>query len=168
MRVSGLLYCGCTVLCATKSATGSGFVILHIVVARLKYTLYSIYLLLWATGKYEKKKKHGLLAACYVDVSLSLRAISGLISVRKQAEDIPAAPSTMHMTIIWYRAAMSGDTPDNIFPVIMPGIETSLTANRELVMGTRNEILLLHQGALEGASKKMGCKKQPIFMWYNC
>jgi hypothetical protein len=35
---------------------------------------------------------------------------------------------------------MSGDTPDNIWPVIMPGMETSPTANSELVMGIRDAL----------------------------
>jgi hypothetical protein len=33
---------------------------------------------------------------------------------RKQAEEIPAAPKSMHMTMIWYRAAISGEIPDKI------------------------------------------------------
>ena len=65
---------------------------------------------------------------------------SGLTRLRKQAEEIPAAPNTMHMTMIWYLAAISGEMPDNIWPVIMPGIETRPTANRELVIGIREDL----------------------------
>ena len=32
----------------------------------------------------------------------------------------------------------------------------------------KDVILLLQQDALEGMQKKMGCKKQPIFIWYDC
>ena len=65
---------------------------------------------------------------------------SDLTRLKKQADAIPAAPKTMHITIIWYLAAISGETPDNICPVIMPGIETSPTAKRELVMGIREAL----------------------------
>ena len=54
---------------------------------------------------------------------------------RKNAVDIPAEPNNIHITIIWYRAAMSGGTPDKIWPVIMPGSETSPTANNVLTWG---------------------------------
>ena len=65
---------------------------------------------------------------------------SDLTRLKKQADAIPAAPKTMHITIIWYLAAISGETPDNICPVIMPGIETSPTAKRELVIGIREAL----------------------------
>jgi hypothetical protein len=62
-----------------------------------------------------------------------------LTRLKKQAEDIPAAPKTMHITIIWYLAAINGETPLSIWPVIIPGMETRPTANRELVIGMREE-----------------------------
>jgi hypothetical protein len=37
-----------------------------------------------------------------------------LISKRKMAEDKPAEPNIIHMTIIWYLAAMKGETPERI------------------------------------------------------
>ncbi len=43
----------------------------------------------------------------------------------------------MHMTTIWYCAATSGDTPDNICPVIMPGNATMPTASNALICGMR-------------------------------
>jgi hypothetical protein len=58
-----------------------------------------------------------------------------LTAIKKMADDIPAAPKTMHITIIWYLAAIKGETPDNICPVIIPGIDTRPTAKSEFVIG---------------------------------
>ena len=55
--------------------------------------------------------------------------------IKNSADDIPAEAKTIHITIIWYRTAISGDTPDRICPVIMPGNDTSPTANNELMTG---------------------------------
>ena len=43
------------------------------------------------------------------------------------------------MTTIWYLTATSGDTPDRIWPVIIPGSDTTPTANSEFVIGI-NEV----------------------------
>jgi hypothetical protein len=43
----------------------------------------------------------------------------------------------MHMTTTWYRAATRGDDPARICPVIIPGSETSPTANSVLIVGIR-------------------------------
>ncbi len=48
---------------------------------------------------------------------------------------MPAEPNNIVITTIWYCAATSGDTPDNICPVIMPGSATTPTANSELMIG---------------------------------
>ena len=62
------------------------------------------------------------------------------------ADDIPVEPKIMHMTMILYFTAVIGEIPERIMPVMVPGRETSPTANRELVMGMRdalNDIFLL-------------------------
>ena len=46
----------------------------------------------------------------------------------------------MHITIIWYRAAVNGDVPDKICPVIIPGSETSPTAKSELIIGIKDAL----------------------------
>ena len=51
------------------------------------------------------------------------------------AAAIPVAPNNMVMTTIWYFAAISGDTPDNTCPVIIPGKDTRPTANSALTIG---------------------------------
>jgi hypothetical protein len=33
---------------------------------------------------------------------------------KKKAAEIPAEPNIIHITMIWYLAAMNGDTPDRI------------------------------------------------------
>ena len=59
----------------------------------------------------------------------------GLANTRKHAVETPADPNSMHITMIWYRTAINGETPDKIWPVIIPGSETNPTANNELVIG---------------------------------
>lgn len=39
---------------------------------------------------------------------------TGPTNLRKQAEDKPDAPNSMNITIIWYLAAIRGETPDKI------------------------------------------------------
>ena len=48
---------------------------------------------------------------------------------------MPVAPNSMVMTTIWYFAATKGDTPERIWPVIIPGRDTNPTANREFIVG---------------------------------
>jgi len=62
------------------------------------------------------------------------------VNIKKQAVERPADPKIMHMTIIWYLAAIKGETPDKICPVIMPGSDTSPTANKELIIGIRDAL----------------------------
>ena len=51
------------------------------------------------------------------------------------ADAIPAALKIIHITMIWYLTAINGETPERIWPVIIPGSETRPTANSELVIG---------------------------------
>ena len=55
--------------------------------------------------------------------------------IRNKYDDRPTELKIIHITIIWYRAAVNGDIPDKICPVIMPGSETRPTANSEFVIG---------------------------------
>lgn len=41
----------------------------------------------------------------------------------------------MSITTIWYLMAMSGEMPDRICPVIMPGSETKPTAKKPFIRG---------------------------------
>ncbi len=63
-----------------------------------------------------------------------------MINVRKHAAERPDDANNIHITIIWYLAAIKGDMPDKICPVIMPGRETRPTAKRVLIVGI-NEAL---------------------------
>ena len=57
--------------------------------------------------------------------------------IKKSAEESPTALKIIHITMIWYRTAISGDTPERIWPVIIPGRETNPTAKREFVIRIR-------------------------------
>ncbi len=50
---------------------------------------------------------------------------------------MPDEANSMHITIIWYLAAIKGEMPDSICPVIMPGKETSPTAKSIFMVGIR-------------------------------
>ena len=53
----------------------------------------------------------------------------------KIAADNPVTPNSISITTIWYFAATTGETPDRICPVIMPGSATSPTAKSVLIIG---------------------------------
>ena len=61
--------------------------------------------------------------------------VSFFSKVKKNAVVRPAEEKIMHITIIWYLAAIKGEIPDKICPVIIPGKETRPTANSELITG---------------------------------
>lgn len=68
---------------------------------------------------------------------------NALVNVKKHAVEMPADPKIMHITIIWYLAAIKGDTPDKICPVIIPGRDTRPTANKELIIGIREALIAI-------------------------
>ena len=65
---------------------------------------------------------------------------SDLINVIKQADEIPDVANNIHITTIWYLAAIWGETPDKICPVIIPGKATNPTANKEFIIGIREAL----------------------------
>lgn len=56
------------------------------------------------------------------------------------------APASMNMTTIWYRTAVSGEVPERISPVIMPGRATIPTIMRRLSIGITAALSALHAG----------------------
>lgn len=70
----------------------------------------------------------------------------------KHAEDIPAEANNIHITIIWYLAAIRGETPDKICPVIIPGKETNPTANKEFTIGIRDALSATPRASIYGTS----------------
>ena len=63
-----------------------------------------------------------------------------LAIVKNKYDDRPTALKIIHITIIWYRAAVNGDIPDKICPVIIPGRETRPTAKREFITGIKDAL----------------------------
>ena len=50
---------------------------------------------------------------------------------------MPVAPAIRNITSSWYLMASQGSAPARIWPVIMPGIDTSPHADIELMIGIR-------------------------------
>mgnify|MGYP003323695398 CR=1 FL=1 len=63
-----------------------------------------------------------------------------VISTNKKYDANPTELKIIHITIILYLAAVNGDFPDKICPVIIPGSETRPTANSEFVIGINDAL----------------------------